>query len=147
MSWNDFHNSGTALTKLLPLLNLIGRLFHLLPVNLCNTRKKESVPKEWEFSKWIAWLQRHVNMNPKRFNSFRLLQITKGPNKSTLQQVDGGSSWSLHRHPFCSFLFPKCQVSLSDLCIQHNNINLHVEESAHTIQNPDVWVFLSAIPL
>ena len=85
MSWKNFRNSLTAPTNLLPLSDLIRRMYPLLPINLCDVSKRESVSREWATSIWVARLQRHVNMTPSRFNSFCLLQITKGPNKSTPQ--------------------------------------------------------------
>ena len=56
--------SLTAPMKLLPLSELICRMFPLLPINLHNVSKKESVSTELVTSIWIAWLQRHVNMTP-----------------------------------------------------------------------------------
>ena len=81
----DFHNSLTAPTKLFLSSDLICQMLPLLVINLRNASKQESVSREWATSIWIARLQRHVNMTQLCFDSFRLLQIAKGPNKSTPQ--------------------------------------------------------------
>ena len=67
MSWRDFCNSFNALTKLIPLLDLISRMLLLPPINSRNASRNKSVSKEWARTIWTEPLQRHVNMTPKRF--------------------------------------------------------------------------------
>ena len=50
MFWKDFRNSLTASAKLLPSSDLICRIFPLLPINLRNVSKKESVSRGWATS-------------------------------------------------------------------------------------------------
>lgn len=135
-SWKAFESSLIAPSKLFQLSDFIRWMLLVLPVNFLNKNIKESVSKECAISMWIERLQKQTKITPSLFNSFLWFLIVKGPNRSKLQYVNEGGSWSVSDDNSDIYCFPS---SPPQACTCYTIIN-HGPFNWVSIDNPEARI-------
>ena len=130
-SFQHLASSLSAPTKLLLLLHQIV----LLSANI-----KESVSIFLVISIWMARLAKHVKRAPYRFNVFLLSLMRNGPNMSTPQWVNGGSSFNLSCGKSAIICSPT--LPLSYLQVTHLEIIFYTAELLCITQYPEDLISL-----